>query len=338
MFAASLLKEISLHLVQVTPASAEGGVLAVSYTGTGAGSYTIVAKYNRVHLARSPCTVVASTAQACASLCEVRQAGDRTAVSEVAAVAGEPMKLLLHAKDADGTLKCVGGDLFAVDAVAPDGGSLAGRVEDHQNGIYTAHLACMQVCPITNNPTRPTLCLSLAQPQPPTPARPSPPTSPHTPSLRGVRHCSIPLGFDSSCTVRETRTQPATHADKHNTLGDGFVWAALSQVGVHRVTVSLKGQPVAGSPFTATVAPACVCASTSVLYGEDHGNSSIRASQTASLLIQPFDAFRNGVALEDFGGFSVSATGPGDAVVKRQPGGQVSPHPLKSPNPNHRAL
>jgi hypothetical protein len=63
-------------------------------------------------------------------------------------------------------------------------------------------------------------------------------------------------------------------------------------VGVHHVTVSLKGQPVAGSPFTATVQPAVVCASTSVLYGGD-GPTSIRASQTASLLIQPFDAFKN---------------------------------------------
>lgn len=143
-----------------------------------------------------------------------------------------------------------------------------------------------------------------------------------------------PLGFQSSCSVCKTRTQPATHVDEHNTPGGiVFVWAALSQVGVHRVTMSLKGQLVAGSPFTAIVKPACVCASTSVLYGEDHGNSSIRASQTAGLLIQPFDAFGNGVALEDFRCFSVSATGPGDAVVKLQPGGRVSP----IPHPNHRA-
>jgi hypothetical protein len=106
-----------------------------------------------------------------------------------------------------------------------------------------------------------------------------------------------------------------------------FAWAALLQVGVHRVTVSMKGQLVAGSPFTATVTPAGVCASTSVLYGEHHANRSIRASQTADLLIQPFDAFGNRVALEDFGGFFVSATGPGDAVVKQLPGGQVSPIP-----------
>jgi hypothetical protein len=192
----------------VSPAAAEGGVLALSYTGTGAGSYTIVAKYNRVHLARSPCTVVASTAQACASLCEVRQADDRTAVSEVAAVAavaGEPMKLMLHAKDADGTLKCVGGDLFAVDAVAPDGGRLAGRVEDHQNGIYTALLTFTQVAPTTNILTRPTRCFSPAPGvvEPCTPhlhARRCPATSPHTPSLRGVRHC--PIHWHSICPAQ----------------------------------------------------------------------------------------------------------------------------------------
>ena len=58
----------------MAPAPTEGGVLAVSYTGKSAGTYSIVAKYNHVHLARSPCTVVASTAQACATLCEVRLA------------------------------------------------------------------------------------------------------------------------------------------------------------------------------------------------------------------------------------------------------------------------
>ena len=60
-------------------------------------------------------------------------------------MAGSPLQLRVHAKDKSGTLKCIGGDLFAVAAVAPDGTPLAGRMDDHQNGIYTAHLTCTQV-------------------------------------------------------------------------------------------------------------------------------------------------------------------------------------------------
>jgi hypothetical protein len=49
----------------------ETGMLAVSYTAKSAGSYIVSARYNNVHLARSPATVVASTANACPGLCEV---------------------------------------------------------------------------------------------------------------------------------------------------------------------------------------------------------------------------------------------------------------------------
>lgn len=49
--------------VPVLPAQSEPGVLAVSYTARGAGSYTITAKYNHLHLNRSPCTIVASTGE-----------------------------------------------------------------------------------------------------------------------------------------------------------------------------------------------------------------------------------------------------------------------------------
>lgn len=59
-------------VVPVVPAASETGMLAVSYTAKAAGTYIVSARYNNVHLARSPCTVVASTAEACAGLCEVR--------------------------------------------------------------------------------------------------------------------------------------------------------------------------------------------------------------------------------------------------------------------------
>ncbi|KAK3272459.1 hypothetical protein CYMTET_19249 [Cymbomonas tetramitiformis] len=121
--------------VEVVPLPEEPEVFGVAYVATAPGAYTVSACFNGVHIKRSPCVVMASTAAAVAELCEV-DTGFAERTSTV--VAGQKAEFAIHAKDAKGVMKSIGGDIFSVAIQAPDGQQLTGKVLDHGNGSYMA--------------------------------------------------------------------------------------------------------------------------------------------------------------------------------------------------------
>lgn len=119
--------------VRVSTVAGADGVHALNYVATVAGTYSITATVGDAHLRGSPASVTASTARACSELCEVVGAP-----LTLRAAAGVAAPFRVAAKDATGTQKSVGGDVFAVSwaPLADKEARAAGKVVDDGNGEY----------------------------------------------------------------------------------------------------------------------------------------------------------------------------------------------------------
>jgi filamin len=249
------------------------GTHTVSYVPIDNGKHTVAVTLNGAHVAKSPYTVGVERPAGWPDNLKCWADGDGLKGGNTA----EPATFTIHAADSNGNPVSPKENPFVVDITQPDGTELPTNVKDNRDGTYTVQYQANQVGPHeivvgVKNPAAPIYYDHI--PNSPFRSNISLGTDPNKsrvygPALEGNVQDNLPtqlhiqaVGTDGTPVkhggdpfdVKVTGPRGAVPVQLKDN-GDGTYTAdfAPDNAGDHKIEVTLKGKPVANSPYTIQV-------------------------------------------------------------------------------------